>query len=427
MPLIEIDEVKMHALDSGIISFNLETPKAGGRGDIYALKFSGQLQHSYKLKMTSLMINEEIGTNNSYHPLVENGSNTLVFNFSTSLLGFPLKFEFVLSAVMEDGTVFVLATINGRRQPVQSSFRPGVQPLMLTGIGRTGTTVLMKVLSLHPAILAHRIHPYEVRASSYWMQFLKVLSAPYPDVRANVQAIYKQQATIGPNLSYIPKLTHDPNVKNWLGVQYVQDMAAFCQKSLEDYYENVAKGQKQRSYSYFIEKHHPSYIPLMLWDLYPKAREIILVRDFRDMLCSINAFNVKKGSLGFGRARVETDEDYILQLRERGVSQLYRAWQQRQQQAHLVRYEDIILKPESTISGILQYLKLKQSDSIIQKMVSEITSDGNEVDRARTESHRTSESPEKSIGRWKTELSSSLQELCNNEFGHILQAFGYQN
>ena len=48
-----------------------------------------------------------------------------------------------------------------------------------------------------------------------------------------------------------------------------------------------------------------------LAELYPDSREVFLVRDFRDMVSSILAFNAKRGARGFGRAAAETDAGYV--------------------------------------------------------------------------------------------------------------------
>ena len=39
----------------------------------------------------------------------------------------------------------------------------------------------------------------------------------------------------------------------------------------------------------------PDHVPILLSDLYEDSREIILVRDPRDVLCSLVAFNAKRG------------------------------------------------------------------------------------------------------------------------------------
>ena len=52
-----------------------------------------------------------------------------------------------------------------------------------------------------------------------------------------------------------------------------------------------------------------------MWELYPDARELILVRDPRDMLASILAFNRRRGFDAFGREDVGTDQEYVHRIR----------------------------------------------------------------------------------------------------------------
>ncbi len=49
----------------------------------------------------------------------------------------------------------------------------------------------------------------------------------------------------------------------------------------------------------------------MIREVYPRAQEVILVRDFRDMVASILAYNAKRGYTAFGREHVDNDEEYI--------------------------------------------------------------------------------------------------------------------
>ena len=40
--------------------------------------------------------------------------------------------------------------------------------------------------------------------------------------------------------------------------------------------------------------------------------------------------------------------------------------------------------------------------------------------------HRTTDSVEASVGRWRRDLEPSLQELCADAFGETLYEFGYE-
>lgn len=441
MTLVTINKIEVHQSSSAKFVFEINSPAAGRNEDVYAIEFEGWVR-SFNAYCKSITIRDVVSGASSTHPLYHAGMTrrTLAsirdllrnkssmrpmyhqhFNILANVVGFCPDFKLVMQGAMDDGSVIKLATISGTRKPVRSSFKPLLQPIILNSLGRTGTTMLMRLFSAHPNIVVQKPYPYEVHVASYWAQFFKVLSAPYPGPERDVPNIQQHHPAIMPNVNFISKYMSDPQVKYWVGVRYVEDLAGFCQQSMEGYYKSVAAAQNQKVPMYFAEKFYPSFIPWIIRDLYPKAKEIVLVRDFRDMLASINAFNAKRNSVKFGRNKVQSDEDYVRRLSVKGIHNLHQAWMARRDKVHLVRYEDVILDPINTLRSILQYLGLEHSNSTIETMLSAASTVENEAEQA----HRTSRSPEESIGRWKKDLSPSLQALCEREFGSILKSFGY--
>ena len=95
----------------------------------------------------------------------------------------------------------------------------------------------------------------------------------------------------------------------------------------------------------------PNYIPVLMWELYPSAKEIFLVRDFRDMACSILAFDRKRGFAGFGRPDgAATRSTCAMELREMALDLRKQLGHDRRDRAHLVRYEDLVLRPIETVA-----------------------------------------------------------------------------
>ncbi len=158
----------------------------------------------------------------------------------------------------------------------------------------------------------------------------------------------------------------------------------------------------------------------MLWDLYPNAKEILLVRDVRDMLCSIFAFNKQRGFDAFGRESTSSDEEFVSQL-GKTYDQIVATWHARSDRAHLLRYEDLILKPTETLADILRYLNVDASAATIQGMLDSVAEDS-----AVQADHRTAGSPAASVGRWKQDLDPKLRDLCLEVCGSSMAALGYE-
>ena len=139
----------------------------------------------------------------------------------------------------------------------------------------------------------------------------------------------------------------------------------------------------------------------MLWDLYPGAREVFLVRDFRDMMASIIAANRKwAGPPRFGRAVAASDEEHVRRFR-RFVADIMGSWRRRRDRAHLVRYEDLIRQPRETVAALAAYLEVDGSAATLDRMVDSLARRDEESDV-----YRTAGTAEASIGRWREDLDA---------------------
>jgi hypothetical protein len=346
------------------------------------------------------------------------------FEAVVGVLGMPPEFELHVRARSSDGAVVPLGIVRGVRRPLTTRFHPRLQPLMVTSLGRSGSTWLMCLLAQHPGIVANRSYPYETFAAGYWMHMLKVLSEPANWEQSSHPGTFRNNRwLIGHNPFFLESLNWQipsarQRVTHWLGRGYVADLARFCQRSIDGYYRRVARGQGQRQARFFAEKHEPSHIPGMMWELYPPAREMVLVRDFRDVVCSVLSLNARRGRAAFGREHVDSDEEYVRWLRG-AIVRLRDAWRSRAPQAHLVRYEDLVLQPEETMTGLLEYLQLDSSVAQVAELFA-LASGTPELAQ-----HATTADPKFSVGRWRQDLSPPLQALCETAFGDLLREFGY--
>jgi hypothetical protein len=216
----------------------------------------------------------------------------------------------------------------------------------------------------------------------------------------------------------LPRRPKDPRLERWMSVDAVNEIAAFCQGRIEALYEEVAAENGVLAPRYFAEKYRPDHISTMMRELYPRAREVVLVRDFRDMVASMFAYNVKRGRQGFRRDEFDDDAQYVAEQVKPSVAALAAAWESRGGDAHLVRYEDLLQDSERTIGALLSYLGVDTGAA--GAMASALAARDPE-----TEWHRTTPEPAASIGRWRSDLPASVQRACEEVLAPELQAFGY--
>ena len=431
MALVEIDDIELGIAQPGRIrAFSLDAPRIGGR-NVYDVEFAGWVLgdgqaikdiefHQGGVILRRAPLDQERPDVARDFPETP-GSAVSGFRAWVSVVGLEPDTVIQVRALLEDGTRARLGAVSLRHQPVQSGFVPQLNPIMLTTMGRAGTTWTMKLLSEHPEIVVHRWHPYELRTARYWWHMLKTLSEPRdPYHSGQADRFQTNKQWVGYNPFYPEPIAVTPGLGEWMGRDYVEDLARFCQRNAEEAYLRIAAGQGQTNVRYMAEKHRADNLPWLVWELYPKAKEIFLVRDFRDVYSSMLAFNKKFGKRAFGPPHIKTDEEFAHFLRNSTIRNLSRSWTKRQDRAILIRYEDLIMEPLPTLRGVFDYLELDSYDETITAILDRASAENPEMKQ-----HLTSSDVSTSLGRWRSSLSPELQTAANAAFGDVLHQFGY--
>jgi hypothetical protein len=354
----------------------------------------------------------------SFLPHVPQSENSGFYGY-LSAIGLPKQFEIVISAIDFNKTVIPLANVVFESDPEDYRYRDFVrlQPIMLNALARSGTTWLARLLIAHPEVVGYPVYPYEMHAASYWLHACRVLTTPSNRVGIAHPDLFwfdLQHISSPPFYS-----AFNEDLLKWFNDTYVNLIALEYKSTIQSFYGYIAKKLKKKKVRYFIEKQTVPNRSWLIYDLYSKPREIFLVRDWRDVFCSIIAFNNKRGVVTFGREGMESDAAFAYRLGA-DIANLRREYHTRADRALLVRYEELLLNPEHELKRILDYIGVDATLSTIRAMLRQ----ANKPDPL-LQQHRTSRSERESIGRWKRDLSPELQEVVNAVFREHLEAFGY--
>jgi len=334
--------------------------------------------------------------------------------------------------VLEDGSRVPVGSITLRRHALVPDYVPSFPPLIVTTLGRSGSTWLMQMLASHAQVVVFRRFPYESTPAKYWLHALRVLTEPVNFVESQQPDTFDDPWWVGNNPYHDDRVYEQDRLAAWYARAHVESMAASTKKTIDDWYTTLATVQAQPDVSYFAEKHvSASYLPDLIWELYPRAKEVFLVRDFRDMARSILAFDARRGYAGFGRPEGVTDEEYIRGEMARMVRELRRSWQARGDRAHLVRYEDLVMEPQQTLTSMLDYLGVDSSPETVEEVLAHgmedvLTLPGFRYEPSEISSHRTLPDLQATIGRWRSEGDESFRALTQEVFGDALREFGYE-
>jgi hypothetical protein len=433
MALLDITDVSHCKLDGQALwGGRLEVPQRGYQGDTHALdligwvlgkrapavavewEFKGAHQRRLPLNISRADVAKV------YTDVV--GVDKSGFRNRLSVLGVPLEFEASLSAVLQDNTRVPMVQVRGRREPVESAVRPRFRPLLLTTFGRTGSTWLTALLARAPQILAYRPFQFEPRVAPYWMEVLRTLAEPASYMQAVAPELYGPDWWTG-SRRFAPADpgTVEPVLLEELGRRNPERLVAFFQGQIDYFYVRVAELQDQADATYFLEKYPPApVIQNLLLELYPEARELFLIRDLRDVVCSILAFNKKHPQARFYADRAHNDREIIREVRNE-ASVMLQLWERHHRVGHLLRYEDLIRRPEESLQGVLNHLQLDSSLEAVRQMMEQALATMPNMQQQ----HQTSRDAHASIERWRFDLSPDLQSACRDTFGGLLGAFGY--
>jgi hypothetical protein len=431
---IKITNVEIEAAGPGLAGAHIDHPVPGTTSDAYAVDVRGwaigadapvvAIEVSLGARKTILKAalgepRPDVG--GEFPDISHAGSSG--FRTLAGVLENRAKFGLEVHARLSDGSRVRIGRIDGERHPIRNSFSPSLQPLMLNTIGRSGSTWLAWVLSCHPEVIGYRPMQFETRVATYWTSVFQGLAQPrsYLSQLVTTNLESDRRWWLGDGAKSTHKI-EDPPLEDWLGADAVEQMAAMCQSRIEAFFQQLAVDRGKADARFFLEKFLLEPVVLdLLSELYPETREIILVRDFRDVVSSVFAFNRKRGFQAFGREHVESDAEYIHSVALKQALGVLQRWEERKDDAHLIRYEDLLTEPEVTLERAFGFVGVDSSSDVVKETLERARNDAPSMDH-----HRTASDPTATIGRWREDLPAELISACGDSLDPVLEAFGYE-
>ena len=178
--------------------------------------------------------------------------------------------------------------------------------------------------------------------ATYWIDVLRALARPDSYLRQVAPAGNINEDWWLGGRDPRPRGLSDAPCRAGSATSAVEDIATFAQSRIDALYERVAAESGRADAPFFAEKLRNDVVSDLAWELYPDAREIVLVRDPRDVLCSILAANRKRGD--------RPPPDDVAELGRTTTSRRASPWSPRAWSAGAsarvcVRYEDLMTDP----------------------------------------------------------------------------------
>jgi Sulfotransferase domain len=288
-------------------------------------------------------------------------------------------------------------------------------PIMLITPGRSGGSILVKALALHPSILVCGKWPYEQRPAGILMRLYQMISISDPSEKIKSNSF---RGNIYDNGRSPFIIKNNEQQEEALYRQCVVDkLGRNFKQAAQEFYSELKSLYNKPDANFFIEK---LGIPesISFRELYYHPRTIFLIRDPRDAVVSMSKWTEKINNqkiFGNERTMEEIKSSAYGKSWEKMANEINK-YKKEGFQHLVVRYEDLMTKTESTVSKILEYIGVSAEDLICDKIV--------DIIGKRENHHVTSNSTLSSIARWET-LGSSDCDILNKHFGPVAHSLGY--
>lgn len=348
------------------------------------------------------------------------GAGSSGFSLALEAIRLPCEFDLQLAGRVGSEAI-PLARIRGTRRRLEPAHDLALTPLLVTTLGRTGSTLLLTLLSLHPSIAAFRPVGYDSRPLAYALEAASALATLSSRMRLLDSTPDKEDWWLAHDPLEVRALDQlERPVRELVIGDPLEEMLQDAIVRAARFARDLAHADGHKEVRYAAEKCWPPHLPRVLGELCEDLREVFLVRDFRDVFVSVSAFNAKRGFATFGRQDVDSDEEFVKRLAA-DAEALVSAWHERGERSLLVRYEDLIEDPGAVLERLFDYLGIEASSSTIGSIVD----DAHALLEGISREHRTSRDTSASSGRWRKDLPVELQEACTAAFAGPLGEFGY--
>jgi hypothetical protein len=425
---VTVEHVELpEQVDQALAGGALETPKSGAVVSGYGLEIAGWavgreaavetieiLHGGAALRSTPPRgLRRDINLRYARRP----GADRAGFRMFVNLVGLPYRPQLELRATLANDAKVSLGRISVRRTRLSSPFEPSIHPLSVTTTGRTGSVWLSVLLGAHPEIVTYRPFQTEPRVGAYWLHVLRTLTDPGSYLQAIAPTTMAGNWWVADTRVEVFPAMPDGELESWLRTENVEVLVGFCQARIEGFYRVVARLEGKPAARFFSEKYSPTFVPTMLTELDPNAKEVFLVRDPRDQLASMLAWNRRAGRALFtlGSGAVEDAARHLSAY----TQAVLRNWTARQERSLLIRYEDVVSNPSETLTRLFEHVGVDASPETVASVLEQASVAAPGFQR----SHRTTPSTEASLGRWRRDIDPSLWSLLDETFVDELEAW----
>jgi hypothetical protein len=288
--------------------------------------------------------------------------------------------------------------------------------VLVSGSGRDGTTLMMRLLGTSPQIAFDRAYPYEQRYFTYLLEWCRVLERREWSNRLwsgnPTNLLPRPHRLVGPipweDLAMIaPSRDAEPMWKSCFRMVWREFSERAAAKTRNDF-------GTRTPVIYFAEKYGR---PWQLWgvDRLIQIRMLALLRDPRDVWASSIAFHRRREEGYFPVREGESEKDILSRfIRNQKTRFRWLAKISKTGEVPIFRYENLVMQLDREAERLSAWLKVDLNPDEAGKADKQMRG------------HMTAATARQSVSRWKQELSTEQLALFERELGSELRAFDFE-
>ncbi len=305
-----------------------------------------------------------------------------------------------------------------RRAAVRHPARDHLIPILVDYYSRDGSTLMMRLLASSPQIAVGGSYPFEQKLFAYLWRWSRLLTRTEwdPDEWAprDLGSILQEgdSSVLGPPPWRRLELLEgaDPAEPSISQRCFEFAWREFSRRATHA--TRVTHRHPEADVSHYAEKHLNSWL-LDRGEL-PPFRMLVLLRDPRDTYASLLAFSATPWA-ELGQRHAVDEDDYLRQFIARQRERLrWIAGLEAGDDTAIVRYEDLVRDLPAVSRRLGDWLGVELDAESVMR------------DRRVGWVHRTADSPEQSIGRWRSDLPAEVAEMIGAELRPELDALGLE-
>jgi hypothetical protein len=242
----------------------------------------------------------------------------------------------------------------------------GLRPILISSLGRSGSTVLTNSLGLHPEIALFGGYPFEYRFFSYCLHATYILSSPANHDFSMGGGAFETSNTFNIGFNPFNHRDYDRQLGNSRLRKYYE--GDFTRKTAQFFVGRAKEGialaalRKKRAVA-FVEKMGGAHLANLADNICANVREIVLVRGFWDMATSMIAFDAKRALKAFNSGN---PDDWLIAMAFQHLHLLRRS---RLSGKIVVSYEDLTRDPQQRLETLARELGIARDTGSINAMM----------------------------------------------------------